>query len=730
MTASLPLTAATGLTATERHNLETHLFHIPSMHCAGCIGKIERHLKAMPGVAMARVNLSRKEVKILSVRGLATGTLVEALAKIGFPAEEIDIGQMPSDDAASAGQMLKRLAVAGFGMMNVMLLSVAVWAGADATTRQFLHLISALVSLPILIYAAQPFLANAWQALRIARLNMDVPISLAIILAALTSFYEAVDGNGHAYFDAALSLTFFLLAGRYLDLKSRQKARSAAAQLARMQNPTARRKLDDTITTINVASIAPGMILVVRPGERIPVDGIVKKGMAESDRSVLTGESLPLTLVPGTAVFAGEICLNGVIEIEASTVAEESFLGRFIELVDIAERGRDHYSTLADRAAAVYAPLVHALAVIAFGLWWWLSGDSYLALTIAIAVLIITCPCALGLAVPAVMTTASGRLFGRGVLLKNATALERIASIDTVVFDKTGTLTTGRFTPASLDGLRDDERAVLAAMAAASQHPLARAIVAAMPADGGAAIALAAIREVPGSGVTARHNGHVVKVGKAGWINAATDKGSGHRRLGFRYGKRPIRWLDFDEEVSADITAMLAQLDRRGVKRILLTGDLGSAAADMAGRLGFDDFRAEMTPAEKLAFVKALQDRGRHVLMVGDGLNDTGAMAAADASVAPATALDAVRATADVVLLGGKLQALPVLLDSAQTAKRRILQNFAAAALYNMVAVPLAFAGLVTPLLAAVAMSASSITVVLNAVRPGFAEDTTANKDR
>jgi len=291
-------------------------------------------------------------------------------------------------------------------------------------------------------------------------------------------------------------------------------------------------------------------------------------------------------------------------------------------------------------------------------------------------------------------------------------------------------LTTGRFTPASLDGLRDDERAVLAAMAAASQHPLARAIVAAMPADAGAAIALAAIREVPGSGVTARHNGHVVKVGKADWINAATDRGPGHRRLGFRYGKRPIRWLDFDEEVSPDITTMLAQLDRRGVKRILLTGDLGSAAADMAGRLGFDDFRAEMTPAEKLAFVKALQDRGRHVLMVGDGLNDTGAMAAADASVAPATALDAVRATADVVLLGGKLQALPVLLDAAQTAKRRILQNFAAAALYNLVAVPLAFAGLVTPLLAAVAMSASSITVVLNAVRPGFAEDTTANKDR
>ncbi len=729
MTANLPLTASNELTTTDGRYLETHLFHVPMMHCAGCMGKIELHLKTMPGVAMARVNLSRKEVKILSGPDLATGNLVEALAKIGFPAEEIDIGQLPSDEAASVGPMLKRLAVAGFGMMNVMLLSVAVWAGADATTRQFLHLISALVSLPILIYAAQPFLANAWQALRMTRLNMDVPISLAIILAALTSFYEAFDGHGHAYFDAALSLTFFLLAGRYLDLKSRQKARSAAAQLARMQSPTVRRKRNDTVTTIKLASIAPGMILVVRPGERVPVDGIVKKGITESDRSVLTGESLPLTLVPGTAVFAGEICINGVIEIEASTVAEESVLGQFIELVDIAERGRDRYSTLADRAAAVYAPLVHALAALAFGLWWWLSGDAYLALTIAIAVLIITCPCALGLAVPAVMTTVSGRLFSRGVLLKNATALERIASIDTVVFDKTGTLTTGRFTPACLHGLCDDEMAVLAAMAAASQHPLARAIVAAMPADAGATIELEAIREVPGSGVIARHNGHVVRVGKAGWINAATEKGPSYRRLGFHYGKRPIRWLNFDEEVLPDIAVMLAQLDRHGVKRILLTGDLGSAAAEMAERLGFGDFRAEMTPTQKLAFVKSLQDCGRHVLMVGDGLNDTGAMAAANASVAPATALDAVRTTADVVLLGDKLQALPLLLDTAQTAKRRVLQNFVVAALYNLVAVPLAFAGLVTPLLAAVAMSASSITVVLNAVRPSFAKDTTAPRD-
>jgi len=698
--------------------MATHILHIPSIHCAGCISRIENRIRALAGVAAARVNLSRKELRVTAVAGLGSARIIETLAEIGFPAEEIDIAQLPATDSREAGILLKRLAVAGFGMMNVMLLSVAVWSGADAATRQLLHLVSAFVALPVLIYSAQPFFANAFSAIRAFRLNMDVPISLAILLAALASLYESLSAGDHAYFDAALALTFFLLGGRYLDFSARQKARSAAAQLARIQTPTAWQKRDGEIFEIAVSALEPGMIVVVRAGERVPADGMLRRGRADSDRSFLTGEAEPVLLVPGTEVFAGEICLNGVVEIEVGQAGHQSVLSRFIDLVEIAERGRGKYTALADRAAAVYAPLVHVLALIAFALWFWLSGDFYLAVTTAIAVLIITCPCALGLAVPAVMTAVSGQLFERGVLLKNATALERIAGIDTVVFDKTGTLTTGRFKPASLKGWTRRDLALLLELARASHHPLAKAVVDALSSRPLPQIKVDAIAEVPGSGMTGRYDGKKVKLGKPAWFAEKAGKDQDERRLGFCLEGGRTRWLDFDEVVEPGIREMLSRLDAAGIDRILLTGDNAAAAAAMAMQLGFTSCHAGMTPAGKLEFIADLKAQGASVLMVGDGLNDTGALAAADAALAPASALDAVRATADVVLLGGNIEALPFLLAMADRAKRRILQNFISAGLYNLVAVPLAFAGLVTPLLAAIAMSASSIIVVLNAVRP------------
>jgi len=703
--------------------LQPHILHVPSMHCAGCIGKIERHMNALAGVDWARVNLSRKELRVMARKDIAVSDLINAMASIGFDADAIDPAQLQANTGMPADAMLKRLAVAGFGMMNVMLLSVSVWSGADAATRQFLHLVSALISLPILIYSAQPFLVNAMRALRAARLNMDVPISLAIVLAAMMSLYESLTGGAHAYFDAALSLTFFLLAGRYLDLKARQKARSAAAQLARMQTPMAYQKKDGKIIGIDVSALVPGMVVVARPGERIPADGVIITGKADIDRSFLTGESVPLSLAPGAEVYAGETCLNGLLEIKVTKSARDSFLNRFIDLVDIAERGRHRYSSLADRAAAIYAPLVHILALVAFAFWMWVTGDAYHALTIAIAVLIITCPCALGLAVPAVITAASGQLFSHGVLLKNASALERLAEIDTVIFDKTGTLTNGRFRPESLDGWEDTEQDLLLELASASRHPLAIAITDALPPPRGSRLKPSSITEVPGCGMKAKVDGKTVKLGRPEWISGKKGKENWDRRLGFRIGRGAVRWLDFAEEIRPEVIPMLDRLDKTGIRRILLTGDTEHAASAMAGRLAFALHHAGMSPLEKQDFIKSMKAKGASVLMVGDGLNDTGAMAAADAAVAPASALDAARATADVVLLGGQLKALPYLLDTAKNARRRILQNFTTAALYNLIALPLAFAGLATPLFAAIAMSASSITVVLNAVRPGLGSE-------
>lgn len=694
-----------------------HVLHVPGMHCAGCMAKIERQINALDAVTAARVNLSLKQLTVTAAEGLDIAVIKDALADIGFPAEGLDLDQLPTAKDNPAKALLIRLAVAGFGLMNVMLLSVSVWSGADAATGQFLTLTSALIALPVLIYAAQPFFKNAYHALRVFTLNMDVPISLAIILAALASLYEALSGGAHAYFDAALALTFFLLGGRYLDLMARQKARSAAAQLSRIETPLARQKRGEEIFDIKISALQPGMIIVVAAGERIAGDGIVRRGRSDSDRSFLTGEAEPVMLSEGDDVFAGEVNLSGPLEIEITKPAVDSVLRRFIDLVEIAERGRDRYRSLADRAAAIYAPLVHVLALVAFGLWFWLSGEVYLALTIAISVLIITCPCALGLAVPAVMTAASGRLFARGVLLKNATALERIAKIDTIVFDKTGTVTNGQFMPTHFDGWHTEEMAVLQALARASVHPLARALGEALKAHDLAAVEVTDICEFPGSGLRARYQNASVWLGKSQWLRGTASDTKSDRRLGLRIGSAPIKWLDFEEVIKPGTSDMLACLDQAGMRRILLSGDQQSATDAVARQLGFTACQGAVTPAEKLSFISKLQAEGAVVLMVGDGLNDTAAMAAADAAVAPASALDAARTTADVVLLGGGLENLPFLLATAGVARRRILQNFAIAGLYNLIAVPLALMGIATPLIAAIAMSASSITVSLNAIR-------------
>ena len=338
-----------------------------------------------------------------------------------------------------------RLGVAGFAMMNVMLLSVAVWSGATDATRDLFHWISAGIAIPTVGFSSQVFFKSAWSALRVRRLNMDVPISLAILLALGMSIYETMHSGAHAYFDAALSLTFFLLAGRYLDYRTRAVARSAAEELAALEVPRALRVVDGQADEqVPVSELEPGHIVRVVPGSRVPVDGIVTGGESELDRSLLTGESLPVAASPDSIVSAGEVNLTGPLTVRVTAAGRDSSLHRMADLVAIAETARNRYTSLADKAAAVYAPVVHLLSFAAFLFWFWYSGDWRMSMNIAVATLIITCPCALGLAVPAVTTAASGRLFKQGMLLKSATAMERLAEVDHVVFDKTGTLTEGK----------------------------------------------------------------------------------------------------------------------------------------------------------------------------------------------------------------------------------------------------------------------------------------------
>ncbi|WP_323766676.1 heavy metal translocating P-type ATPase [Marinovum sp.] len=710
--AAVPLAAAVALTdAPDRRVLS-----LPAIHCGACIASVERVLTAVPGVRDARVNLTLKRVTVTTAPEVSAAALAQVLAAAGFEAHELDAGQLAATATNTAGRdLLMRLAVAGFAAMNVMLLSVAVWSGAEGATRDMFHWISALITLPAIAFAAQPFFASAWGALAARRLNMDVPIALAILLALATSLWETWLSGDHAYFDAALALTFFLLAGRYLEHRTRAIARSAAEELAALEVPRAIRLRDGQEEHVPLAEVAAGDLLLVRTGGRMPVDGEIVAGRSELDRSLLTGETPPVVAGPGQPVSAGEVNLTGPLQVRASAVGRDSSLHRLADLVAVAESGRARYTPLADKAAQLYAPGVHILSGLAFLGWFFWTGELRLALNIAAAVLIITCPCALGLAVPAVTTAASGRLFRRGLLIKHETALERLAQVDTVVFDKTGTLTEGQPLLCDAESHPDAVLRFALALAEGSSHPLSHALSRAARDRGLQPAPVSEVREVPGFGTEGRCAGKPVRLGRATWVGASERSRDTAAWLALPDGSR--HRFAFRDALRPGAEAAIAALQAAGLRVLLMSGDAPAPVAAMAARLGLSEWLAEARPEDKAARIAALRDAGAQVLMVGDGLNDTAALATADVSISPASALDAARVASDIVLLGRDLSPLPEALATARAARRRIRENFRIATLYNILAVPLAAAGLATPLIAALAMSTSSITVSLNALR-------------
>lgn len=688
---------------------------LPTIHCGACISKVEQGLLAHPQVKSARVNLTLKRVSVQTRGDVDAQTLADHVEALGYEAHELDASALGDRASDRAGRdLLMRLAVAGFASMNVMLLSVAVWSGAADATRDLFHWISAAITLPAVAFAGQPFFRNAWSALKAGQLNMDVPITLAILLAIGTSLWETSLSGHHAYFDAALTLTFFLLAGRYLDHRTRAVARSAAEELTALEVPRATRLRDGVEEQVPLADISVDDLILVRPGGRSPVDGIIHEGMSELDRSLLTGETLPVQARPGQAVCAGEINLTGPLVLRTTAVGQDSSLAKMTDLVAIAESGRSRYTSLADKAAKLYAPGVHILSALAFVGWYVYTQDIRTALNIAAAVLIITCPCALGLAVPAVTTAASGRLFRKGMLIKHETALERLAQVDRVVFDKTGTLTTG--TPKLINADKVPTRAFAVAMglAQASSHPLARAILEAGRIRGIAPARLTHVTEVAGYGTEGRRNGKPVRLGRASWIGATP--GAQMATYLQLPGAEPITF-DFQDQIRPGAAEAIDALKARGIAVALVSGDVPGVVRDLAETLGIEAWSAQALPEDKAVYVQELTQAGHHVLMVGDGLNDTAALSAAHVSISPASALDAARVASDIVLLGGDLRPIAEACSTARSATKRIRENFRIATLYNLIAVPLAVAGLATPLIAALAMSTSSITVSLNALR-------------
>ena len=450
--------------------------------------RVEQALVALPGVDSARANLSTKRVTAVHSPVLKTTELVEALARAGFKSAEL--AQDTANLASEADRdLMKRLGVAGFAAANIMLLSISAWSGAagDMTpsVEALFHWLSALIALPAVAYAGQPFFRSAVQALKTRRLNMDVPISLGVTLAIAMSVFQTVRGTEQVYFDAAVTLLFFLLVGRFLDQRMRARTAGAAANLMGLRGATATViRSDGTTERLSSRLLKPGMCVLTAAGERFAVDGCVLDGTSMVDESLITGETAPRSVAPGAVIYAGTTNLAGSLITQASATDQSTLLAEIARLMSAAEQARGHYVRLADRAARIYAPAVHILGLSTF-VGWLLAGQGWeVALTVAIAVLIITCPCALALAVPAVQVAATGRLFSKGVLVKAADGMERLAEVDTVIFDKTGTLTLGEPALIRTAAVSDGALARAARLAAASRHPYARAVVRAAEAAG------------------------------------------------------------------------------------------------------------------------------------------------------------------------------------------------------------------------------------------------------
>lgn len=696
---------------------------VEGVHCAGCMAKIERGLSAIPDVTLARVNLTDRRVALEWKAGtLDPARFIDRLDELGYKAYPYETESAEATEVAESRFLLRCLGVAAFATMNVMMLSIPVWSGNVSDMlpeqRDFFHWLSALIALPAAAYAGQPFFRSAWRALSNKTTNMDVPISIGVCLALGMSVVETIHHAEHAYFDAAIMLLTFLLVGRFLDQNMRRRTRAVAGNLAALKAETAAKFVGpDEISQVPVVAIHPGDIVLLRPGERCAVDGTVIEGRSEIDQSLITGETLYVTAGQGTPVYAGSMNISGTLRVRVSAASEATLLAEITRLLDHALQARSRYMRLADRASRLYAPVVHATALLTI-LGWVIAGATWHdAIVTGVAVLIITCPCALGLAIPTVQTVASGAMFKAGVLLNSGDAIERLAGADHVIFDKTGTLTLPDLEVTNAADIPADIFELAGRLALSSHHPVAAAVAQAA----GARSPIVGAVEEAGQGVRATVDGIEIRLGRPSFCGAETliggaivdpeasivafSKGSEKFILSVRQGLRP------------DAQAVIAALKARNIGIEILSGDREPAVIAAAHALGIPEWRAGVTPADKIARIEELKRRGVKVLMVGDGMNDAPSLAAAHVSISPISAAHLSQATADLVFLGRPLAPVVAAIDSARTALHLMRQNLWLAIGYNVLAVPVAISGVVTPLIAAAAMSGSSIVVMLNSLR-------------
>jgi Cu2+-exporting ATPase len=688
---------------------------ISGLTCGACVWLVEQALAAEPDVIKARVGFSTRRLD-LRWRG-ATGRgneLIALLARLGFRVAPYTPACLRATEDAEGRALIRALGIAAFGAMNVMLVSIAVWVGDDmgAHTREFMHWLAALIGLPTVLVAGMPFYRSAAAALRAGRVNMDMAVSLGVLATAGMSLVETFRNGPYTWFDGATALLALLLAGRVLDRAARRKARQAVAELLALQDGmVALLAADGTTRLVPAPSVEAGQCVQIAAGEALRLDGWAP---AETllDTAAITGESLPRDFAAGAALPAGAVNMGAPFVLEVTAPARDGSLAAMARLLEAAEQSKGRFVSIADHAARLYVPIAHAIAAATFLLWWVGFGALWQeALVNSVCVLLITCPCGLAIAVPAVQVVANGALFKRGVLVASATALERLAEADCAVLDKTGTLTEGR--PVLIPEGQD--AAVLraaAGMARASRHPLAKALLRACP----EAPLVPGTNEIPGRGLEAG----TARLGSPMFCDVAGI--SDGMVLVFRASAdaAPVIFR-FADRLRADAPQAVADLKALGLPVELLSGDGPGAVGAAAMAAGIETWQADADPRAKAAYVGSLKAAGRKPLMVGDGINDAAALAAAHVAASPAGATDLAQTAADIVLQREGLAVLPDAIRIARRAQILVRQNIGFSLAYNVIALPAAIAGLVNPLSAALVMASSSLIVIGNALRAGRA---------
>ncbi|MEN9895821.1 MAG: cadmium-translocating P-type ATPase [Pseudomonadota bacterium] len=592
---------------------------VPDVHCGACITTLESALKTLPEVASARVNLTTRRVSVVWRDRIDSGRtdpsrIVRTISDHGYKAHLFVMG--PQGDDLQKNLLIRAVAVSGFASVNIMLLSVSVWSGAEAATRDLFHWISAMIAAPALIYAGRFFFQSAWTALRHGRTNMDVPISLAVTLSYCMSLYETIHHGEHAWFDASVTLLFFLLIGRTFDHIIRDRARSAITGLARLSPRGAMVIGSDGGRDYRpVDDIKPGDLLALAPGERVPVDSIVVSGRSDLDMSIVNGESAPLSASAGTGLAAGVMNLTGSLTLKATAMARDSFLSEVISLMEAAEGGRARYRRIADRAARLYSPAVHLLAFTSLIFWVSYDGNWNHALLIAISVLIITCPCALGLAVPVVQVVAAGKLFRAGIMVKDGSAMERLAEVDTVYFDKTGTLTMGKPHLVNRTDIAAPLLGIAANLALHSRHPLS---VALQPYASSQAPGFIETREVPGCGVEADSDTGLYRLGNRDFALGQTTESTPDVRpeTVLSLNGEELATFRFEDRLRPSSAQTVRQLQQSGLSLGILSGDRAAVANALGKRLGIDLVKSSLSPSDKAAICISAAEAGKKVFMV------------------------------------------------------------------------------------------------------------------